>query len=33
LNKIQAGDPAWEKLVPPPIVEVIKAKQLFGYRR
>ena len=31
LDKIQAGDAAWEKLVPPPIVEVIKAKQLFGW--
>jgi len=33
LNKIQAGDASWEKLVPPPIVEVIKGKGLFGYRR
>ena len=33
LNKIQAGDASWEKLVPPPIVEVIKTKRLFGYRR
>jgi hypothetical protein len=33
LNKIQSGDAAWEKLVPPPIVEVIKGQQLFGYRR
>ena len=33
LNKIQAGDAAWEKLVPPPIVEIIKTKRLFGYRR
>ena len=31
LDKIMAGDAAWEKLVPPPIVDVIKAKQLFGY--
>ena len=32
LDKIQGGDPAWEKLVPPPIVEAIKRKRLFGYR-
>lgn len=30
LDKIAARDPAWEKLVPPPIVEVIRAKRLFG---
>ena len=33
LNKIQTGDASWEKLVPPPIVEIIKGKGLFGYRR
>jgi hypothetical protein len=32
LEKIKAGDAAWEKLVPPPIVEVIKTKRLFGYQ-
>ena len=32
LAKIQAGDPAWEQLVPPPIVETIKRERLFGYR-
>lgn len=31
LDKITARDTAWEKLVPPPIVDVIKAKKLFGY--
>ena len=31
LDKITARDAAWEKLVPPPIVDVIKAKKLFGY--
>ena len=31
LDKIKAGDPAWEKLVPAPIAEAIKAKQLFGW--
>jgi hypothetical protein len=30
LALIQAGDPAWERLVPPEVVEVIKAKGLFG---
>jgi hypothetical protein len=32
LARIQAGDPAWEELVPPPIVEIIKRERLFGYR-
>ena len=32
LNQIQSGDAAWERLVPLPIVEVIKGKRLFGYR-
>ena len=31
LNKIKAGDPSWEQLVPPPIVQVIKTKKLFGH--
>jgi hypothetical protein len=31
LKKIQSGDASWEKSVPPPIVEVIKSKKLFGY--
>jgi hypothetical protein len=31
LSKIQSGDPSWEPLVPPPIVELIKRAQLFGY--
>jgi hypothetical protein len=30
LALIQAGDPAWERLVPPAVVAVIKAKGLFG---
>ena len=30
LEKIAARDPAWEKLVPPQIVETIKSKKLFG---
>ncbi|HEV2437461.1 MAG TPA: TonB-dependent receptor, partial [Verrucomicrobiae bacterium] len=32
LDKIKAGDAAWEKLVPPSIAQVIKAKRLFGWR-
>lgn len=31
LEKIKAGDAAWEKSVPPPIVQVIKEKKLFGH--
>jgi len=31
LEKIKAGDASWEKLVPPPIARVIKAKRLFGW--
>ncbi len=31
LDKIQAADVSWEKLVPPPIVDVIKSKRLFGW--
>lgn len=30
LEKLQAGDAAWEKQVPAPIAELIKAKKLFG---
>jgi len=33
LDRIKSGDDSWEKLVPPPIVEVIKAKQLFGWKK
>jgi hypothetical protein len=32
LQKIQTGHSTWEALVPPPIVEVIKKKRLFGYQ-
>jgi hypothetical protein len=31
LDKIKAGDGSWEKLVPPPIAQVIKTKRLFGW--
>ena len=30
LAQIQTGDPAWEQLVPPPLVKVIRQKKLFG---
>ena len=33
LRKIQSGDPAWETMVPPEVVEIIKAREFFGYRR
>jgi hypothetical protein len=32
LEKIQSGDAAWEKLVPAPVVQVIKDRKLFGYQ-
>jgi hypothetical protein len=32
LARLQSGDSCWEKLVPRPIVELIKKNQLFGYR-
>jgi hypothetical protein len=32
LDWIAAGDERWEQLVPPPIVDVIKAKHLFGWK-
>jgi len=32
LAKLQAGDPAWEKMALPEAVELIKSKGLFGYR-
>jgi hypothetical protein len=31
LEAIRSGDGAWEKMVPPPIVEAIKRDHLFGY--
>ena len=31
LDKIKVGDASWEKLVPPPIAQVIKTKRLFGW--
>jgi len=32
LDKLQSGNPAWEKMVPPEVVEIIKARGFFGYR-
>jgi hypothetical protein len=31
LEKIEVGDPSWEKLVPPVIAAVIKREKLFGW--
>lgn len=31
LAKIEAGDPAWESMVPPEVAELIRARGLFGY--
>ena len=32
LRLLQTGDPAWETLVPPAVVERIKQRRLFGYQ-
>lgn len=32
LAKLQSGDAAWEKMVPPEVVAIIKKRQFFGYR-
>jgi hypothetical protein len=32
LDRIEAGGSDWEKLVPPPVVEVIKRERLFGWK-
>jgi hypothetical protein len=32
LKKIQAGDPSWEKMVPPDVAKVIKEQRFLGYR-
>jgi hypothetical protein len=31
LKRIKEQDPAWEKMVPPPVAEAIKKRGLFGY--
>ncbi len=33
LAKLQSGEPSWETMVPPEVVEIIKAREFFGYRR
>ena len=32
LAKLQSGDPAWERMVPRRVAEIIKTRQFFGYR-
>jgi hypothetical protein len=32
LARIKQGDPSWESMVPPVVAEMIKAKNLFGWR-
>ncbi len=32
LAKLQSGDPAWESMVPPEVVRIIKERKFFGYR-
>jgi hypothetical protein len=31
LVKLQSGDPAWERMVPPEVTKIIKERQFFGY--
>jgi hypothetical protein len=33
MAKIQAGDVGWERMVPPEVVQIIKEREFFGYRR
>src|SRR3954451_6911120 len=33
LAMLQSGDPRWESMVPPEVVEIIKAREFFGYKR
>ncbi len=33
LAKMRTGDPAWERMVPPEVSEMIKARGFFGYQR
>jgi hypothetical protein len=33
LKKIASGDPSWELVVPPAIVQLIKDRNLFGYKK
>ena len=32
MAKLQAGDAAWEAMVPPKVVEIIKSRKFFGWR-
>ena len=32
LRRIEAGDPAWEAMVPAVVADIVKSKRLFGYR-
>ena len=32
LAKLQSGDEAWESMVPPEVVKIIKQREFFGYR-
>jgi hypothetical protein len=32
LAKLQSGDTAWERMVPPEVVQIIKQREFFGYR-
>jgi hypothetical protein len=32
MSRIKRGDPAWESMVPPIVVEIIKARHLFGWQ-
>ena len=31
MAKLQSGDPDWEKMVPPKVVEIIKSRKFFGW--
>jgi hypothetical protein len=33
LAKMQSGDSDWERMVPPEVVQIIKEREFFGYRR
>jgi hypothetical protein len=32
LKRIRGNDPAWEGMVPPEVAQMVKLRQLFGYR-
>jgi len=32
MAKLQAGDPSWENMVPPKVVEIIKSRKFFGWK-